>query len=145
MHRGSHGFTLVELMITLVIVGIIALMATVNYVAAQRRAREAALKSNMHSFQLAAEDFGVQHQAYASVADSVATLLPRGGLDFRNPFTKAAGIGQAWLDQPAWQTLLTSASSHAGVVSYGDSASARYQIVGRTASGDLPLHLTSGS
>lgn len=144
MRRGDSGFTLLELIVALVIVGIVAAMGTVNYVAAQRRAREASVKANMHSFQLAAEDFGLQHPAYASLADSVAALLPRGGADFCNPYTKTAGNGQAWLDQPSWQAVLTSGSSRPGVVTYGDSACARYQIVGRATSGDLPLRLTSG-
>lgn len=144
MRRGDSGFTLLELIVALVIVGIVAAMGTVNYVAAQRRAREASVKANMHSFQLAAEDFGLQHPAYASLADSIAALLPRGGADFCNPYTKTAGNGQAWVDQPSWQAVLTSGSSRPGVVTYGDSACARYQIVGRATSGDLPLRLTSG-
>jgi prepilin-type N-terminal cleavage/methylation domain-containing protein len=145
MRRGDCGFTLLELIVALVLVGIIAAMGTANIVAAQKRAREASLKANMHSFQLAAEDFGLQHPAYASVADSVAALLPMGGAVFCNPYTKTPGNGQAWIDQPAWRVTLTSASTQPGIVSYGDSACALYQIVGRTTSGDLPLRLTNGT
>jgi general secretion pathway protein G len=144
MRRNDSGFTLLELLIVLVVVGILAAMGTVNYVAAQKRAREAAVKANMHTFQLAAEDFGLRQPAYASTADSVAALLPLGGGTFCNPYTKSAGGGQAWLDQPSWQTPLVSASTQPGVVTYGDSACVRYQIVGRGSTADLPLRLIGG-
>lgn len=145
MRRDDSGFTLLELMVALVVVGIVAAMATVNYVAAQKRAREAAVKTNMHTFQLAAEDFGLRWPAYSSTADSVAALLPMGGASFCNPYTKSAGSGRAWLDQPAWQNPMTSASTRPGTVTYGDSAGQRYQIVGRGTTADLPLRLTGGA
>jgi len=145
MRQHDSGFTLAELLITLVILGIVAAMATVNYVAAQKRAREASVKANMHSFQLAAEDFNLRSPSYSSTADSVAALLPMSGSTMCNPYTKTAGRGQAWADQPVWQARMVSASTQPGVVTYGDSAGALYQIVGRGSSGDLPLRLTGGS
>lgn len=145
MRRDDSGFTLLELIVAVVVLGIVAAMATVNYVAAQKRAREAAVKANMHSFQLAAEDFGLRWPAYSTTADSVAALLPMGGNTLSNPYTTTTGRGQAWLDQPAWQNPMTSASTQPGVVTYGDSAGMRYQIVGRGSTGDLPLRLVGGA
>lgn len=98
----------------------------------------------MHTFQLAAEDFGLRWPAYSSTADSVAALLPLGGATLCNPYTKQPGSGRAWLDQPSWQSPMTSASTQPGIVTYGDSANVRYQIVGRGTSADLPLRLTGG-
>jgi prepilin-type N-terminal cleavage/methylation domain-containing protein len=144
MRRREAGFTLVELIVTILIVAVLAWIGAANYAAMQKRAREASLKANMHTFQLAAEDFGLLNGAYSSRADSVAPLLPLGGADFRNPFTKRAGRDDAWCDQPAWRTPLSSGTTSAGIVAYGDSACVRYQIAGRGASSDLPLRYTSG-
>jgi prepilin-type N-terminal cleavage/methylation domain-containing protein len=141
----SRGFTFMELLIVLVVTGILAAMAIANYGAVQKRAREASTKSNMHTFQLAAEDYGVRNGgAYPTDADQAAALLTQDGNTFYNPFTQTVGGEQAWVDRPTWARPLTTGSTRAGIVAYGDSAGTRYQIAGRGATEDLKLVITSG-
>ena len=145
MGVNNRGFTFMELLIVLVVAGILAAMAIANFGAVQKRAREAGTKSNMHSFQLAVEDFGVRNGGvYPTDADQAAALLTQGGNTFFNPFTQTAGSSQAWVDRPTWERPLTTGSTRAGIVAYGDSAGIRYQIAGRGATGDLKLVITSG-
>lgn len=92
-----RGFTLIELMIVVVIIGIISAIAVPNFVAMQDRAREASVKSILHTVQACFEDFAVQSTGmYPTSAadltpggDTVSDLMP-GNVFPVNPFTGAA-------------------------------------------------------
>jgi prepilin-type N-terminal cleavage/methylation domain-containing protein len=133
MLRNPKGFTLIELMIVVVIIGILAAIAIPNFVAMQDRAKEGSTKANMHTVQLAAEDDAVRNDG--QYADDGTTLpVPT---NFSNPFNSTA----ADLENKNWGQAPTATP---GIVCYADTSRTNYQIKGQGKSAALALVLTAG-
>jgi len=65
--RGQPGFTLIELLVVITIIGILAALALPNYMRAKMKAKEAEVKSNLHSIQISLERYSTDHSgAYPS-------------------------------------------------------------------------------
>ena len=92
-----QGFTLIELMIVVLIIGILATIALPSFYRMRGRANEASVKSNAHVVQIAAEDFATQNQGtYAqddldllASGDTLPDLVPGAMV---NPFKGATVV-----------------------------------------------------
>ena len=140
MLRNTKGFTLIELMIVVVIIGILAAIAIPNFIAMQNRAKEGSTKANMHTLQLAAEDYGVAYDGvYANaVAGLIDVRLPA---TFKNPFDGSTGANAAWETRGS---MGGNPATYPGIASYCDSANNTYNIKGYGKTAPLLLVLTSG-
>jgi len=133
--KNTSGFTLIELMIVVVIIGILAAIAIPNFVEMQARAREASVKANMHSMQLAVEDFSVKNTGtYPVAADDAAVQanMPSGNYP-RNPFT---GFNDAW----TWGAD----PAAPGIIGVNPATTTTYVIKGYGRSALVGLQLTNG-
>lgn len=101
IHKKDAGFTLVELMIVMAIVGVLAVVAIPSYVGSVKQAREAVLKEDLHVMRSAIDSYTADKQ---KAPQSLEDLVTEGYLKSIpvDPMTRAAD---------SWQTT-TSDSLH---------------------------------
>ncbi len=86
--KQNAGFTLIELMIVMAIIGVLAVVAIPSFVGAIRQAKEAALKEDLHVMRAAIDSYTMDKQKAPQSLDDLVTegylrAIPE------DPFTRA--------------------------------------------------------
>ncbi|MBF0282539.1 MAG: prepilin-type N-terminal cleavage/methylation domain-containing protein [Zetaproteobacteria bacterium] len=80
MHlRKEKGFTLIELMIVIAIIGILAAIAIPQFNSYRVKSYDAAAQSDLHNLQLAYESFYNDHAAYPAIGSTSGTASKSSG------------------------------------------------------------------
>jgi type IV pilus assembly protein PilA len=74
LHKDSQGFTLVELMIVVAIIGILAAIAIPNYLNYQMKAKTAEAKTNLGAIKTSQESYRADNDVYLTCATAPANL-----------------------------------------------------------------------
>ena len=82
----TKGFTLIELMVVIIIIGVLSAIGIANYIRMTEKARVASLMANMHTVQIEVELFGTDSLVYPSDAAQIISLLPQ---NVYNPYNKS--------------------------------------------------------
>ncbi len=110
------GFTLIEVLIVMAIIGLLSSILLPNISGAQNKAKEAAVKALVYNIQVEVEGYQIENNSYPEGSNiSVAELAPLLGLKNppKNPFTgkdytaadKAGQITYSYVADPGYYTL----------------------------------------
>lgn len=103
--KSKKGFTLIELMVVIVIIGILVAIALPNFISAQDRAKLSSVKSNAHTLQTMAETYAVDwggvypEKIGSGTGDGLMTeaITKNYVKKFKNPFTSLEGPNLSYM------------------------------------------------
>jgi prepilin-type N-terminal cleavage/methylation domain-containing protein len=99
---GQKGFTLIELMVVIVIIGVLVAIALPNFIGAQDRAKIAGVKANARTLQVVVETYAVDWGGtYPSTISAITST--EGYKTFSNPYTGLPGVANT-NSEGAWRT-----------------------------------------
>jgi len=131
----KKGFSLIELMVVVVIIGILAAIAIPNFIRLKDRAKDSEVKANAHTIQIGAEDYAALEDGMYS-GDVSQIELPA---NMKNPFDGTTGDGNAYDDGTQ--------AGNEGIVGYAHASGYNadpYTIYANGKDGNLILTLSAG-
>lgn len=120
--KKDNGFTIVELLVVIVVIGILAAITIVSYTGVTSRAKTAQAQSNAASAQSVAEAYNADLGYYPATAaafatGSVSTRLPSGMTVVPTTTALTTSNGQTTV---TWECLTTCTSTTGGRIKFFD-------------------------
>ncbi len=100
IRKSNKGFTLIELMIVVAIIGILAAIAIPNFLRFQLKSKSSEGKVNIAAIRTAQESYLAEFGVYVGAGLSPATIGSVGG-SAKTPFVNTDGVGLGF-DQLGW-------------------------------------------
>jgi type IV pilus assembly protein PilA len=101
LHTRRGGFTLIELMIVVAIIGILAAIAIPNFLRFQLKAKSSEGKTNIAAIRTAEESYFAEYGSYVSALPSPAIILYNQKTQFVNAGNTSGVVGEAF-DRIGW-------------------------------------------
>ena len=98
--KSQKGFTLIELMIVVAIIGILAAIAIPNFLTYQMKSRQSEAKTNLQAIKTSEVSFQAERGCYVGVTAEALSPIPLAGTK-TIPYTWAAGGGPT-IPAPLW-------------------------------------------
>ena len=149
------GFTLIELMVVVVIIGILAAIAIPNYIAMKNRANQASVEAAIHTIQLTLENYAIDtggvYPSTPNLSDqNFVNLLPNKQMP-QNPYTfvsiQSTSASGYQSDPSSWALIHSgcSGTATAGQITYyfsPSTAPTAWSMNGCNSSGAITLNPT---
>lgn len=97
-NRKNTGFTLIELMLVVIIIGILASVVLPRFTGASKQARIEATRSQLEIFSLALDMFELHNGRFPTLEEGLAALRtrPKNAPDWRGPYLKKTIPKDPW-------------------------------------------------
>lgn len=119
--KKSKGFTIIELMVVVVIIGILVAISIPNFITVRERATTAGVKTNMHTYQTLVEMYSVE---WTGMYPQTPQEMKNGAIEknywkiIKNPFTNLPDDGTTTITSVSTNGDITPATFKKGNIAY---------------------------